>query len=89
MACIVLDANRLTDRETAHSYLKYIFRFPPHYGRNIDALYDLLTEISEPTNIVLFRRYSGNPAENPVRENILKTIGEACRDNDRLTLSIL
>ncbi|MGI6720902.1 MAG: barstar family protein [Anaerovoracaceae bacterium] len=89
MACIVLDANRLTDRETAHSYLEYILHFPPHYGRNLDALYDLLTEISEPTNIVLVRRFCGDPSENPLRESILKTVEEACRDNDRLTLSIL
>lgn len=41
---IVLDGRKMTDREAAHTYLQEVFGFPAHYGRNLDALCDCLTE---------------------------------------------
>jgi len=43
MEKVIVDCRRLTDREGAHDYLAEIFHFPDYYGRNLDALYDLLT----------------------------------------------
>ncbi|MDY3905985.1 MAG: barstar family protein [Lawsonibacter sp.] len=43
METILLDCARMTDRETAHDYLAQALNFPEWYGRNLDALYDLLT----------------------------------------------
>lgn len=43
---VMLDCARLTDRETAHDYLKECFGLPDYYGRNLDALYDCLSERS-------------------------------------------
>ena len=40
-----IDALYLNDRETAHDYLAEIFDFPDYYGRNLDALYDCLSEM--------------------------------------------
>lgn len=34
----------LRDRAALHDALAEQFRFPAHYGRNLDALYDMLTE---------------------------------------------
>jgi len=50
---IELDGQMMTDRAQTHAYLKNTFRFPEYYGNNLDALYDLLTEFSEPSRIVL------------------------------------
>lgn len=41
---IVLDGNRMTSKEEAHAYLKEVFGFPEYYGKNLDALFDCLTE---------------------------------------------
>jgi len=38
-----LDCARMTDRQTTHDYLAQTLEFPDWYGRNLDALYDLLT----------------------------------------------
>lgn len=40
-----LDGNRMISKEAAHAYLKEVFGFPTHYGNNLDALYDCLTEL--------------------------------------------
>ena len=44
---IVLDASRLCTRSAAHEYLSEQLHFPDYYGRNLDALYDCLTELDE------------------------------------------
>lgn len=40
-----LDCARLTERDSAHEYLAQVFAFPPYYGRNLDGLYDCLSEL--------------------------------------------
>ena len=36
-----------------HIYLQYMLRFPSHYGRNLDALHDVLGEIDRPTRLIV------------------------------------
>ncbi|MCR5743887.1 MAG: barstar family protein [Lachnospiraceae bacterium] len=39
-----IDSRRFTDRVSAHEYLAQELMFPEHYGMNLDALHDCLTE---------------------------------------------
>lgn len=50
---IELDGRLMTNRETAHDYLKSQLALPEYYGRNLDALYDVLTECGEEMQIVV------------------------------------
>ena len=50
---IELYAQQMTDRVACHDHLAKAFGFPQWYGRNLDALYDLLTQIDTPTIIRL------------------------------------
>ena len=50
---VELDGRRMTDRETVHEYLSEVLGFPAYYGKNLDALYDCLTEIGEDTHLEL------------------------------------
>ena len=54
MKKIILDLNASMSKEELHSYLKEKFSFPEYYGNNLDALYDCLTDICEPTAVGLF-----------------------------------
>lgn len=40
----ILDARCLREKASAHQYLKQALALPEHYGCNLDALYDCLTE---------------------------------------------
>lgn len=35
----------MSERKTAHAYLKEQFGFPEYYGYNLDAFYDCLTDL--------------------------------------------
>jgi len=48
---VVLDGCMMTDRATLHEYLKTQLSLPSYYGKNLDALYDLLTEINTSVKI--------------------------------------
>ena len=43
---------------TAHAYLQAVLALPEYYGANLDALYDCLTEIEEPTEIMISAKVS-------------------------------
>lgn len=49
----VLDGRAMTDRAAAHAHIKAVLELPEHYGRNLDALYDMLTERAQPTKVIL------------------------------------
>ena len=40
-----IDALKLNERKEAHEYLKEVFSFPEYYGKNLDALFDCLSEM--------------------------------------------
>ena len=42
---VTIDCNELKDKESAHEYLQALFAFPDYYGKNLDALFDCLTEM--------------------------------------------
>ena len=52
MRVIELDAEKLNDRRESHIYLAKKLNFPEYYGRNLNALYDCLTEIDK--TVLLF-----------------------------------
>ena len=53
MEIIILQGEKFTDREAAHSYLASALRLPDYYGRNLDALADCLSERGPHTHIIL------------------------------------
>ena len=50
---IDLDGRILTRTEEGYAYIQQMLRFPDYYGKNLDALFDLLTEISTDVEILI------------------------------------
>lgn len=44
---VILDAGRIEEKEKSHEYLKEMLQLPEHYGKNLDALHDCLTEMDK------------------------------------------
>ena len=79
---IILDAAMLRERLPAHDYLKEALALPDYYGRNLDALYDCLTELDE-TEI---RFVNLDAAGDSYFSRVLSVFPEAREENPRLHL---
>ena len=84
-----LDGALMTDRETAHSYLKSTLALPEYYGRNLDALYDLLTEQGSPIRIVLKNTAVLSANLNAYADMLISTFQEAAAENPMLEFEII
>lgn len=66
-------------KERGHDYLAEALNLPEYYGKNLDALYDCLTEIS--CEIVLINA-------SAVDKDIIDTFKDAAGENDFLKLTM-
>ena len=82
----VLDYERLQERRKAHSYLKNAMDFPDYYGKNLDALFDCLTELGE-CRIVL-KKVSSQDETEGYGAKVRKVLEEAVASNSRIKLEI-
>ena len=55
MRKVTLDLTNIHTPRAAHVYIGYKMGFPAYYGRNLDALHDMLTDIAEPTQMIIRR----------------------------------
>ena len=56
MRLLQLDMNKMRSEEEVHNFLMEQLQFPDYYGKNLDALYDMLTsELEENVCIELAR----------------------------------
>ena len=85
---IILDGNAMTDRAAAHSHLAQRLELPAWYGRNLDALYDVLTELGEQTQIVLADPAAVVANLGKYGEALLSTMQEAAEENPNLTITL-
>ena len=88
MRTIELDIRQIHTVRALHIYLRYRLRLAPHYGGNLDALYDALSAESEPTRIVLRvdGQMSGEMATYLPR--LCAVLADAARANPRLAFAM-
>lgn len=87
MKQITLEGQRMLTRENAHAELARAFKFPAHYGKNLDALYDFLTEI-DTTECVFQHSEDMVEALEPYGLKLLQTLIEASIKNPNFKLKI-
>lgn len=88
MKIILLDGKRMKSKETAHLYLKRKLNFPQYYGKNLDALWDMLSTISEPINIILFNREYLQRYLGAYGDGIIDVFQEAAEANEKIKFTV-
>lgn len=81
---IILDGKQMLNRAAAHDHLAERLGLPGYYGRNLDALYDLLTERGYPTRLVLLHRAALITWLGRYGAALCRTLEDADRANPRL-----
>ena len=80
----ILDCEEMTDRERAHEYIAEVLEFPDYYGKNLDALFDCLTEMGESS--ILFINLDALEMLGDYSGALLAVFEEAEQANEDLTL---
>ena len=84
MKQITLDGNILADAAKVHDYLKEMLGFPEYYGKNLDALHDCLTDLSDAELTIT------SPLEDgAIYQKVLRILKAADRENDSIKVTIL
>ncbi len=78
---VVLDALRMQERQEAHAYLKEELGFPDYYGRNLDALYDCLTDLGSMELVVVNQEQAGG-----YFPSVCKVLRRAAKDSPALRI---
>ena len=78
---LILDGAKLKYRCRVHRVLAKKLGFPAWYGRNLDALYDCLTDLHEDTELVL-RSWT-----SPNLQLMRRVMEDAAAENPHLTVT--
>ena len=84
MKQITLDGNILADAALVHDYLKEQLQFPEYYGKNLDALYDCLTDLND-IEITI----TAPDEDGAIYQRILRVFKSAQKANDDFDLIVL
>lgn len=85
---IYLDCARFQSREILHDTLAELLDFPAYYGRNLNALFDLLTERGEQTELVLRNRSLLSDHLGGYGTAFLEVLFDAARENPALSIRL-
>ena len=81
-----IDGAEILSRDDLHDALSRQLSLPEYYGRNLDALYDCLTDLSEPTELHLAHK-AELTANLGIYADVFETVlRDACAENACLQL---
>ena len=86
MKSVILDAKKLVEKEKMHEYFAKKFDLPEYYGRNLDALFDCLCEINEPT---LIKLKNENALEAELKESLTQLFYDVCNENELVKFELV
>ncbi len=86
MVTYILDGNLMRTRDQAHEHIASVLSFPPHYGRNLDALWDCLGDFEG--EIMLKNAENMLAALGSYGASLIKTLNDAESANPHIKFSI-
>ena len=88
MRTINLELDKMNSLPALHKYLHRALNLPEYYGANLDALYDCLTEIAEPTKLIISRKVAGAEYLGWYGQQLLTVLADASAENESLEVVV-
>lgn len=85
---IILDGALMTEKSAAHEHIAAAMNFPAWYGKNLDALWDMLSTCGE-AEIELINAPALLNALDSYACRLLSCFYEAAEENKRLSFKVL
>ncbi len=81
---LIIDGREEISRAELHEKIAAALDFPEWYGKNLDALYDCLTDMSEETVIEISDFEALTECHGKYALRLARVILEACEGNEKL-----
>lgn len=89
MKDVTLNCKEMTSKEATHTYLAMKLDFPNYYGKNLDALWDILSTVSEPLRIKLLNVENLKAYLGDYGQSLLDVLYEAAEFNQKIMIDRL
>ena len=89
MRTVLLNGKRMNTKKSTHLYLKRKLSFPAYYGKNLDALWDVLSTMSDETDIVLYNKENLDENLGIYGNTLLSVFNEAAESNKRIKFRVV
>lgn len=86
---IKLDGKKMKNIEKTHDYLKKEFKLADYYGRNLDALWDMLSEKDEKLEIELYNEEEMYKNLGSFSEKLLSLFEDLTIENENIMFNII
>ncbi|WP_462111645.1 barstar family protein [Campylobacter concisus] len=86
MKIVILDAKKMLEKEKMHEYFAKKFDLPEYYGKNLDALFDCLCEINEPT---LIKLKNEDALQGDTKESLIRLFHDVCNENEQVKFELV
>ena len=86
MKSVILDAKKMLEKERMHEYFAKKFDLPEYYGKNLDALFDCLCEINEPT---LIKLKNEDALQGDTKESLIRLFHDVCNENEMVKFELV
>lgn len=86
MRLMTIDGRLMTSKEALYGHLSRIFSFPNHFGNNLDALWDILNEADEPTQIHFVHVEEAAEQLGEYGERLIELLKELDEQNSNFTV---
>lgn len=85
---IILDGRLMTNKNAAHDRLAVQLELPRWYGRNLDALYDMLTGHLRPVHLVVIHRQALLEQLGSYGQALMQTLSDAAGEVPGMELTV-
>lgn len=87
MRTVYLDLNEMRTPDDFHVHIANLLKFPGFYAKNLNALFDCLTDIGEDTEIVFPQAAVKPEYLGDYAKKLLAILEDAAEENDVLHIS--
>ena len=84
---VYLDGRALDSREALHQALSALLACPAYYGKNLDALHDCLTDLSDPVHLTVLHAQALEDALGAYCRSFHRVLSDSAQENEHFTLT--
>lgn len=89
MSKVMIDVRNIQTVRALHIYLAYCLDLPAHYGRNLDALHDVLCEESRALMLCVAGADEAQGELAAYVPRLMRVLQDAAQENARLSVELI